>query len=129
MDIPLQAVFGSYGVAAVVAFDPFHSCEETPHFGIAGSLGEVAHQVDEFVAVPVVSMPQKWLDTRWTHTARETVGEEPFCADGVFYIALLRKVVDKSFEGFGPCIQHIAMESEVFVAVRGLAQTIEIVFR
>ena len=69
MEVGLEVVVGTAGIAAVAVFDPLGTGEEGPHLSIVGSLRQVAHQVDELVGVAVFPMPLNSLKLLGTHTA------------------------------------------------------------
>lgn len=127
MQVYLQAVVGTTGVAAVAVFGPVGAEKESAHLAVVATLGEHLDEVDEFVAFAVTAMPFYGDNSFGTHTTGETVGEELFNGKAVLNIATFGEVIYQLGEPFWASRHNLVSQIEMFVGIAQPAHLREIV--
>ena len=87
------------GVAAVFFLHPFGAFEEAPHLLVVATVAEVADDVDEFVGLAVLAVPDDGRQLAFGSVITcQAIGEKGFHGEVVFDIASLGHIVDEISE-------------------------------
>lgn len=117
MQVCIQVVVGTAGVAAVAVFGPVGAKKEMAHFAVVATFGKYLNKVDEFVAFAVTAMPFYGDNSFGTHTTGETVGEELFNGKAVLNIATFGEVIYQLGESFRAGHHDLMSQIEMLVGI------------